>query len=87
MLKVTFRITVFIVLAIIASLALAQRGCCSWHEGVGGCDKNLGRIICNDGTYSPTCMCFKSSNTGTLLGHSTIITSNKISQITINKKV
>lgn len=34
----------------------AQKGCCSWHGGVSGCSSN-GRIICNDGTYSPSCTC------------------------------
>lgn len=33
-----------------------QRGCCSWHGGVSGCGDN-GRVICNDGTYSPSCRC------------------------------
>ena len=36
-----------------------QRGCCSWHGGIAGCDRNVGRIVCNDGTYSPTCGCEK----------------------------
>ena len=34
----------------------ARRGCCSWHGGVSGCASN-GRIVCNDGTYSPSCGC------------------------------
>lgn len=34
----------------------AKRGCCSWHGGVSGCSSS-GRIICNDGTYSPSCTC------------------------------
>lgn len=32
-----------------------KRGCCSWHGGVNGC-KN-GRVVCADGTYSPSCTC------------------------------
>jgi hypothetical protein len=32
-----------------------QRGCCSWHGGVCGCDG--GRKVCCDGTYSPSCTC------------------------------
>lgn len=32
-----------------------QRGCCSWHKGVCGCDG--GRQVCCDGSYSPTCRC------------------------------
>lgn len=34
---------------------LAQRGCCSWHQGVCGC--NSGRVVCCDNTYSPSCTC------------------------------
>ena len=40
-----------------ASHASAKSGCCSWHGGVSGCDYNIGRQVCNDGTYSPTCTC------------------------------
>ena len=36
---------------------LVRRGCCSWHGGVCGCDTARDRIICCDGTYSPTCRC------------------------------
>lgn len=33
-----------------------HRGCCSYHGGIGdGCDD--GRLICADGTTSPTCAC------------------------------
>lgn len=35
----------------------AGRGCCSWHGGQYGCDKN-GRVVCMDGTYSPSCTCW-----------------------------
>lgn len=34
----------------------AQRGCCSHHGGVAGCNEN-GRQICRDGTLSPSCTC------------------------------
>ena len=36
-------------------LDVEQRGCCSHHGGVAGCSN--GRIVCNDGSYSPTCTC------------------------------
>ncbi len=36
--------------------AFARRGCCSWHKGVSGTCRN-GKIVCNDGTTSPTCTC------------------------------
>lgn len=39
------------------SVASAQRGCCSWHKGVCGCDSS-GRKICCDGTLSPSCTCY-----------------------------
>jgi len=37
----------------------AQRGCCSWHWWVGYFDSNVWEYVCNDGTYSPTCGCYK----------------------------
>ena len=39
------------------STDLARSGCCSWHGGVCGCDVVSNRIICCDGTLSPTCTC------------------------------
>lgn len=39
------------------SKVFAQQGCCSYHQGVQGCDSNVGRIVCNDGMYSPSCTC------------------------------
>jgi hypothetical protein len=44
------------------NFADARSGCCSWHGGVNRCDNSSGRIICNDGTYSPSCMCEPNSN-------------------------
>lgn len=38
-------------------IELARSGCCSWHGGVCGCDETTDRIICCDGTLSPTCTC------------------------------
>ena len=32
-----------------------RRGCCSHHRGVCDCDGN--RLVCCDGSYSPTCTC------------------------------
>ena len=40
-----------------ANSANATRGCCSWHGGVSYCDSSVGRYVCNDGTYSPSCGC------------------------------
>lgn len=36
-------------------IVVAQRGCCSWHKGVCGCED--GRKVCCDGTLSPSCGC------------------------------
>lgn len=36
---------------------LARSGCCSWHDGVCGCDTSVGRQVCCDGSYSPSCVC------------------------------
>lgn len=41
----------------LCGVANAQSGCCSWHGGVDGCDYDVGRQVCNDGTYSPSCGC------------------------------
>ncbi len=41
---------------------LAKRGCCSWHQGVCGCSNS--RVVCCDGTYSPTCTCNKDDPEG-----------------------
>ena len=34
----------------------AGRGCCSWHGGMSG-QCSGGRVVCNDGTLSPSCTC------------------------------
>lgn len=36
-------------------LKAEKQGCCSWHDGVCGCEN--GRIVCCDGTLSPSCTC------------------------------
>lgn len=36
---------------------LAGQGCCSWHSGQCGCSSS-GRVICCDGTTSPSCRCW-----------------------------
>jgi hypothetical protein len=41
------------------SPVFAARGCCSWHGGVDYCDTKVGRYVCNDGTYSPSCGCYR----------------------------
>ena len=39
------------------SYSLAGSGCCSWHGGQSYCDSSVGRWVCADGTYSPSCGC------------------------------
>lgn len=36
--------------------AAGLQGCCSHHKGVDYCSSS-GRVVCNDGTYSPSCRC------------------------------
>ena len=52
------RFVVSIILILISTSLYAQRGCCSWHGGVAGCDQSSGRQICADGTLSPSCVCY-----------------------------
>jgi hypothetical protein len=50
----------FILIALMlvtAGMAEARRGCCSHHGGVAACDDSRGRLVCRDGTYSPSCTC------------------------------
>ena len=39
----------------------AARGCCSHHGGMSGQCSN-GRVVCRDGTLSPSCKCRADSN-------------------------
>jgi hypothetical protein len=48
----------FIGSVLIANPVYAERGCCSWHGGVSHCDSSVGRYVCSDGSYSPTCGCY-----------------------------
>lgn len=50
-------IILIFVFFLIPKIVLATRGCCSWHGGVCGCDTSVGRQVCCDGTYSPSCTC------------------------------
>lgn len=40
----------------LAGILIARRGCCSHHGGVSG-QCSGGRVVCNDGTLSPSCTC------------------------------
>ena len=56
--KIVLTIFVCVIVAIIIAFtgkAEAGRGCCSWHNGVCGCSN--GRVLCCDGTLSPSCRC------------------------------
>lgn len=39
------------------NIVFAGQGCCSWHDGQNYCDYDIGRWVCNDNTYSPSCGC------------------------------
>ena len=60
--KIIFFIFILFLSLSFWDISFAKRGCCSWHGGVNHCDTNTGRIVCNDGTYSPSCMCERDSN-------------------------
>ena len=64
---------IIIVLCIlfVALTAYARRGCCSWHGGVARCDAQVGRLVCRDGTFSPSCLCPKAV-TSSIVTRSTI---------------
>jgi hypothetical protein len=59
--KYIFPLLLVVFLFYFQTIVNAQSGCCSWHGGVSHCDSSVGRKVCNDGTYSPTCACFQES--------------------------
>lgn len=40
---------------LISENVVNRSGCCSHHGGVDGCSG--GRVVCNDGSLSPSCTC------------------------------
>lgn len=52
--KILFLVLIMLVLLPVS--VYAQRGCCSQHSGVCGCNK-YGTQVCCDGTLSKTCRC------------------------------
>lgn len=52
----SYKIILLLLIFIAPATVSAQRGCCSHHGGVAGCNEN-GRQICRDGTLSPSCTC------------------------------
>ena len=61
--KCKLMVIIILLLFIFIDSVDAQKGCCSWHGGVSGCSSS-GRIICNDGSYSPSCTCTPTYNYG-----------------------
>lgn len=51
--------TLLFLLLLFPVVVFARSGCCSWHGGVDYCDTSVGRYVCNDGTYSPSCGCYR----------------------------
>ena len=49
-------IILFLIIILLPYITYAQRGCCSHHGGVCGCNSN-GRQVCCDGSLSPSCTC------------------------------
>ena len=54
--KIVF-ITILTIIVFIPLIVYAGRGCCSYHGGQDYCDTSTGIWVCNDGTYSSTCIC------------------------------
>ncbi len=50
---------------LLSSPVSAQQGCCSWHGGISHCDSSVGRYVCSDGTYSPSCGCYRAQQSFT----------------------
>ena len=51
-----------LLLTLLCNNCFSQSGCCSWHQGVNGCDTYSGKILCNDGTTSSSCACDSSQS-------------------------
>lgn len=58
--KIIYLTVVACLSIVVCTVTYAKRGCCSWHGGVASCDTHVGRLICRDGTYSPSCLCERS---------------------------
>ena len=56
---ITFLSVIFLFIGVVN--AFGYQGCCSSHEGIDYCDNSAGRLVCNDGTYSPSCTCPKTT--------------------------
>jgi hypothetical protein len=54
-LSVLLAIVLFLLFSISVVADEQRSGCCSHHEGV--CSCSGGRIVCCDGTLSPSCEC------------------------------
>ncbi len=57
LISAVFLFTLFLVFT---DCVYATSGCCSWHGGVSYCDSSVGRYVCSDGSYSPSCGCYYS---------------------------
>jgi hypothetical protein len=52
---------------LLTATLLARQGCCSHHGGIDYCDTSVGRYVCNDGTYSPSCGCRRTAPRPTIV--------------------
>jgi hypothetical protein len=53
--KINDSLTYLDSLFVLLNQGVERRGCCSWHGGI--CDCWLGRVVCCNGTLSPSCGC------------------------------
>lgn len=54
--KYVFMVATFLLSQLLIINVDARRGCCSWHGGVTSSCSG-GKIVCQDGTTSPSCTC------------------------------
>lgn len=80
-------VNLFLVIMCINIVVEATQGCCSWHGGVDYCDEEEGRLVCNDGTYSPSCGCNKKIREYTVYPPVVIAIQNQSSQLYLNKTI
>ena len=76
-----YTVIIIILLFINSDTVYAGRGCCSHHGGQAYCDTSVGKWVCKDGTYSPSCTCYKensnTTNNTTTNNQNTINSNNK----------
>lgn len=61
MIRYLFRVIISLTVLFFVHMVYATSGCCSRHGGEDHCDPSTNQIVCQDGSYSPTCTCDSNS--------------------------